>query len=178
MSTVGPRVPGTRIRDGRENDLPALGRIEDAAGELFRTVGMDAIADDPSPTPSALRPFLADGRLAVATIGGDRPVGYLTLEIVDGAAHVAQLSVDPAVGRRGLGTALLDHAARWALARDLHTLTLTTFRDVPWNAPYYRARGFVDLPDDARGPELTAIVAGEAAHGLAAWPRVCQIHRL
>ena len=30
-----------------------------------------------------------------------------------------------------------------AMAEARPTLTLTTFRDVPWNAPYYERMGFV-----------------------------------
>ncbi|NAZ78390.1 GNAT family N-acetyltransferase, partial [Kineococcus sp. T13] len=92
--------------------------------------------------------------------------------LVDGAAHVEQVSVDPAWGRRGLGRALLEAAAGRAARRGLAALTLTTFADVPWNAPYYARLGFAVLPDDRLGPGLRAVVERERAHGLHAWPRV------
>ena len=55
----------------------------------------------------------------------------------------------------------------------MRAVTLTTFRDVPWNAPLYRHLGFVDLDDASLGPELRAIVAAEAAHGLDPSIRIC-----
>ena len=52
-------------------------------------------------------------------------------------------------------------------------LTLTTFTEVPWNAPYYLRCGFRVLADTEITPELRAIRTAEAARGLDAWPRVC-----
>jgi hypothetical protein len=50
---------------------------------------------------------------------------------------------------------------------------LTTFSDVPWNAPLYRHLGFRVLDDDDIGPELRARRADEAARGLDPASRVC-----
>lgn len=55
----------------------------------------------------------------------------------------------------------------------LTALTLTTFTDVPWNAPYYARLGFRALSESELTPGLRRIRAEEAAHGLARWPRVC-----
>ena len=41
-------------------------------------------------------------------------------------------------------------------------MTLTTFRDVPWNAPYYERLGFTVVEPADQGPELRALVAAEA----------------
>ena len=51
-------------------------------------------------------------------------------------------------------------------------LTLTTFRDVPWNAPYYARCGFHILDGDEITAGLETIRAREAARGLDRWPRV------
>ena len=51
-------------------------------------------------------------------------------------------------------------------------LTLTTFRDVPWNAPYYRRLGFAVLASADQGPQLRALVAREAATIPGGAPRV------
>jgi GNAT superfamily N-acetyltransferase len=61
-------------------------------------------------------------------------------------AHLAQLSVHPRYGRRGLGRALLGGTVGRAAARGAAVLTLTTFADVPWNAPFYLRCGFIELP--------------------------------
>ncbi|WP_432524064.1 GNAT family N-acetyltransferase [Kineococcus sp. SYSU DK006] len=162
------------IRSARPADLPRLREVEVAAGALFRTVGMDRIADDDPPSLQELAAFQERGRAWVVTgeAGGGVPVGYLLLDLVDGAAHVEQVSVDPACARRRLGASLLETAAGWAAARGLPALTLTTFADVPWNAPHYARLGFAVLPADRLGPGLRGVVERERAHGLHAWPRV------
>jgi hypothetical protein len=100
-----------------------LPKIEAAAGQMFRDVGMHAVADDDPPTTEELAEFLAAEGILVAVDDHDRPVAYLLVMPLDGWAHVEQVSV-------------------WAEQGDLAGLTLTTFEHVPWNAPYYRRLGF------------------------------------
>ena len=65
--------------------------------------------------------------------------------------------------RRGVGSALIEHLAAPARAEPRPALTLTAFRDVPWNAPYYQRLGFVVVEPPDQGPELAALVEREAA---------------
>ncbi len=113
------------------------------------------------------------GRLWVITSSDDCPAGFLITEMVDGCVHVEQVSVDPGSARRGLGRALLDHAAQQAAAAGVRAVTLTTFAQVPWNAPYYARCGFRVLTDAEVTPGLRAIRRREAAFGLDQWPRAC-----
>ncbi|NUT48611.1 MAG: GNAT family N-acetyltransferase [Saccharothrix sp.] len=153
------------IRPARPEELPLLPPVERAAGEAFREFGMPEIADD-DPTP------LGKLELLHVWVAVDpHPVAWAAVGVVDGAAHVEQLCVHPDRARRGIGAALLDHVERWAAARGLSALTLTTFRDIPWNAPYYRRLGFHEVPEPS--PGLAAVVAAEAAHGLDPATRVC-----
>ena len=128
------------IRSARVDDLPVLGDIERAAGAAFRDLGMAAVADADPLSMGELTRFQADGRAWVVADEADLPVAYLLVEVVDGNGHVEQVSVHPDHARQGLGRTLLDAADRWALRRGLSALTLTTYADVPWNAPYYAAR--------------------------------------
>jgi GNAT superfamily N-acetyltransferase len=161
-----------RIRAVTEADLPLLQDIERAAGECFRTVGMAAIADDEPLTLKELDDYRRTG-LAWAAAEDDAPVAYLIAEPVDGALHIEQVSVHPDRARRGIGRDLIDHAAARAALTGLDALTLTTFADVPWNAPYYARLGFAALAEDALTPGLRAIRDRESAHGIDRWPRVC-----
>jgi GNAT superfamily N-acetyltransferase len=86
---------------------------------------------------------------------GDPPVGFASIEIVDGVAHLAQLAVHPSEGRRGLGTTLVTVVCQWAQAQGYEAVTLTTFLNVAWNAPFYRRMGFRVLEE--LSPGLTAI---------------------
>jgi hypothetical protein len=60
----------------------------------------------------------------------------------------------------------------WPRAEGRPALTLTTFRDVPWNAPYFRRLGFVVVGPADQGPELAALVAREAVSIPGDAPRV------
>ena len=160
------------IRPPRRDELAALVDIEREAGALFATVGMPEIALDDPGSGSELEPFRAAGRAWVAVDADDRPVAYLVSSVVDGCPHVEQVSVAPAHARRGLGAALLDHLAALAAAEGRSALTLTTFRDVPWNAPYYERLGFAVIAPADQGPELAALVAEEAERIPGDAPRV------
>lgn len=155
----------TTIRPPRPDELHVLGEIEVAAGRAFLDVGMPEIAGDPPPSVEDLERYRAGGRAWVVEVDG-RLAGYVLVDVVDGHAHVEQVSVHPDHGRQGLGRRLLDHVAGWARERGDGEVTLTTFREVPWNAPYYERCGYRRLADDELGPELVALMAEEATHGL------------
>ena len=84
----------------------------------------------------------------------------------------------PCHARQGIGRRLIDHAAAWARAHELRSLTLTTYLDVPWNAPYYRRLGFRHLSPDEETPGLRMIKRRERAAGLEVWPRTSMSRRL
>jgi len=157
------------IRAARPHEYALLRAIERRAGELFREIGMPEIADDEPPSADHLASGAA---LYVATDDADQPVGYALVDLVDGHAHLEQISVVPEHGRRGIGQALVQAVADWARARGDREVTLTTFRDVAFNAPFYARHGFVVLNDEDLTEGLRAVVAKEAADGLDTTVRV------
>lgn len=160
------------MRPARIDDLPRLRDIEVAAGEAFRRIGMAAIADDSPPLLDVLAAYQRDGRSWVATNSADEPIAYILVEIADRHAHISQVTVHPDHARQGIGGALIEEAARWAVERELEGMMLTTFRDVPWNAPYYTRLGFVQVPERQWPEDVRQIMQVEKAGVLAAWPRV------
>lgn len=164
--------PLAQIRPARLSDLPALQEVERAAGAPFRDVGMGAVADDPPPAIDELAPSVRAGTAWVHPGDADVAVAYLLLAVVDGAAHIEQVSVHPSWSRRGIGRALIEVAADHARRHHLPALTLTTFADVAWNAPYYARLGFAVVPDGDLGAGLRALRRAEVARGLDRWPRV------
>lgn len=149
----------TRIRAARDDELELLLEIEREAGRAFADVGMPEIAaHDPGTVEALVGAW-------VAVDEHDRPVAYLISDVVDGCAHIEQVSVAPSHARRGLGAALIDHLA----SVTGRPLTLTTFRDVPWNAPYYERLGFRVFEP---GPELAALVRRETKRIPGDAPRV------
>lgn len=155
----------TPIRRPRPDELPRLQAVEIAAGACFAEVGMVEIARDDPPSLDVLGEHLCAGRLFVA---GDPAGAYVIWSYVDGAAHVDQVSVHPDHARLGVGRRLLDRVQTVTGA----ALTLTTFRDVPWNAPYYARWGFEVVEAPAWGPGLVEVVRHENDLGLGRWPRV------
>ena len=151
------------------DDLARAIAVSQAADGMFADFGLSLPPDDP--TAELLR---AEHVL----VAGSPPVGFTAVNTVDGRAHVASLGVHPDRGRRGIGSQLL--ATVCALAEELGrpAVTLTTFVDVPWNAPWYAARGFSVLPDERWGTELRAVWAAEVAAGIVVAPRVAMIRLL
>ena len=141
-----------------------------AAGRLFAEIGLDEIAAAPPDDLATLRGHREDGTIWVAVVGQE-VVGYTMVSVVDEEGHLDQVSVRPEHGRRGVGTALLETARAWTVERGFHTMTLTTFRDVAWNGPYYAKLGFVPLAETELGPALQAIRDHEKADGLDVLPR-------
>lgn len=167
-----PMTENVMVRAARREDLSAVRELERAAGAAFRDLDMAAVADDEPPTITELLAFQNDGRAWVITDDADRPVAYLLLDVVDGNAHVEQVSVHPDHARQGLGKTLLDTAAAWAQQHGLAALTLTTYANVAWNAPYYERLGFRIMAEDQITDGLRRIREHEQARGLATWPRV------
>ena len=54
-----------------------------------------------------------------------------------------------------------------AYATNLAAVTLTTFRTIPWNCPFYERLGFRTLDETELSPRLTAVLDEEAGQGLA-----------
>lgn len=164
------------IRLAREADLPVFQEIELAAGQAFADLGMAAVAEDDPPTLEALRGFQRAGTAWTHVGANDVPDAYLLAGIVDGCAHIEQVSVHPDSARKGIGRALVEQLAQWARQRAIGAMTLTTFTEVPWNGPYYQRCGFRYLTDAELTPGLRHLRAAETARGLDEWPRAC-MHR-
>lgn len=149
------------IRPATDADLQRLVAVEVEAGQMFHTVGMSKIAED-VPQVSDLREAVQAERLWVTEVGSE-VAGYIAAEVLDGNAHVAQVSVAPNYAGRALGRAMIEFVEDWGRAAGRPATTLTTFRDVAWNAPYYLRLGYRILPEEGVGPELARTMAHEAS---------------
>ncbi|MFW7267475.1 GNAT family N-acetyltransferase [Gluconacetobacter sp. Hr-1-5] len=175
-----------QIRAARRDEAALLPAVEEASGALFRTIpDLAWIADDGVMSAEAHLAAIEAGTCWVA-VDGEAIAGFLSARVAteDGngadvgraVLHVWEMSVAPAHQGRGLGRALLEHAAAHAAERAMAAVTLTTFRDVAWNAPFYARTGFAILPDLALTPRLRGVLAAEVAHGLPA-ARRCAMRR-
>ena len=165
-------------RSGRDEELEALRDIERSAGWVFADYGMSAIADDDPPSEEVLGEYCQAGRLRVITDEHDQPVAYLIVDLVDGCAHIEQVSAHPDHAGQGLGRRLIEWVFEWAVEQDLSAVTPTTFSEIPWNRPYYERLGFQVIPEEHVSDGLRLIRQEEKENGLDAWPRVCMAKRL
>jgi ribosomal protein S18 acetylase RimI-like enzyme len=162
-----------RLRRATVEDIAAMQRVETAANQRFRGHSEPRIAAraDADPYPSdALERVIGDRRAWVALDESETIVGFSVGWTFDGEAHLDEVAVVPEHGRRGIGRALIDEVVAWAVAQDLTSMTLTTFRDVPWNAPYYERLGFRVVNDLT--PALQRMLDHQATYGFAPELRV------
>ena len=157
------------IRLARTSELPRLTEIEDDAGEMYGEVEIDP--DLPGLSREVLARGVDERLLWVVADASDAPVAFALCWRYPEALHLRELDVHPEHMRRGLGRRLIEHVRGEAHAAGLPRLTLTTFTNVPWNAPLYRRYGFERMERDAMPPWLQAIRDEEDAGPLRAWPR-------
>ena len=93
-------------------------------------------------------------------------MAFALFEPLGEGLHLEEVDVHPDHGRQGLGARLIDAGAARARELGLREITLTTFREIPWNAPYYERIGFRVLARTDWSGALVAQVAEEARGGL------------
>lgn len=154
--------------------LPA---IERSAATLFGDTVPAELLEHVTPEPVLLA-SQRDGTLWVALEADDKPVGFARLDVAGARVHLAELDVLPAHGRRGVGTALVEAAQDCARSQGFAGITLTTYRDLPWNAPFYARLGFVVVPEADWDADLRRRFEEEAGLDSERPKRVAMIKRL
>ncbi len=153
------------IRPAHRDDLPSLAVIEREADRRFAEAGHPEFLDGETIPEDVARRAIDDGRITVAEL--DRAVvGWLFVTRMGGELCVGQVSVSPAYGRRGIGTALLRELIAQARARGEGSIVLNTQSDVAWNMPWYACHGFVVVPLASWNDAMRAITDAQRAHGL------------
>lgn len=149
------------VRPASRGELCLLPAIEAASDTLLQDVpGTQPGAVDRLPPPTSEEALHTALQVLVA---GRPPQGFARIEEVGTDAHLEQLSVDPRHAGRGVGRALVEAALAWAREQGYPGMTLCTFADVPFNAPFYRSCGFVVI--DPEG-ELARVRENERRLGL------------
>lgn len=145
--------------------MDLLPEIERSAAEVFRGSSQPAIAEDAVSPAEVHHPLALQGLVWVAEDGG-RIVGFATCEAFEDALHVWELAVREESQGRGAGRTLVAAVIEGAKARGIPAVTLTTFRDIPWNAPFYARLGFVELAEADLDARLAGVRRREAELGL------------
>ena len=165
------------IAMAKPEHLAVLADIELAAATMLQGHAPASVLEETIPRAKLIL-AQQEERLWIALFK-DIPVGFALVEMLaEDLPHLQEMDVTPDHGRRGLGTALLDAVLDWVARSGHQQLTLTTFRNVPWNMPFYSRRGFVEIPAHELRPELEAIVRDEAGRGLDRAHRVVMGNRV
>ncbi|MBG6060065.1 GNAT superfamily N-acetyltransferase [Cryobacterium sp. MP_M3] len=154
------------IREAEPRDLIRLEDIENKADSLF----LERFQPESwrLAPPAQERLIVAGYVLVVAEVLGGEAVGFVHVVLTNEVAHLEQLAVLPSHGRRGYGRTLVEAAKQEALRRRFSEITLRTFAEIPWNAPFYTDCGFVETePATAFHIDLlnAEIKAGSASYG-------------
>ena len=152
-----------RLRAAMTSEIERVREIERASASRFLGTARAALADDEPTDAETLARRIAAGGLLVAEAGGE-PVAFVMFREVEGCGYVEQIDVLPSYARRGIGARLIEAVGEVGRSRGWPALTLSTFTDVPFNAPYYRRLGFADV--EVLTPGMAQIRAEHEARGL------------
>jgi GNAT superfamily N-acetyltransferase len=172
-----PMATSYRILPARPADVRRLAAVELAAARLLAGHAPPSVLGETTAVQDLAR-AQAEGRLWVA-LADDQPVGFAHVELIEpAAAHLQEIDVHPDHGRRGLGRRLVTTVCEWARDVGRRSVTLTSFRDVPWNMPFYARLGFEEIPAGDLSPALASVLRDEARRGLDPTRRVAMRRRL
>jgi len=155
------------IRVSRSEDAVLLPAIERSAGQAFLAIADLAyiVTGEVQSVDDHLQ-LIAEGYSVVAVNEDDQPIGFINGERQDGALHIWELAVALEYQKAGIGRALIAHSIEVAKSQGLTAVTLTTFKDVSWNQPFYQRLGFQLFNSDEIPLRLQQILACEVVHGL------------
>lgn len=156
-----------RIRLTHYHDLAQLAAVERSAAQAFKRLPEQAwLAQAEVLDDATHQRCIAQQASWVAVDEQDLPIGFICAHTIASELHILELSVQEHAQGKGLGRRLLQTAVESARSRGLRAVTLTTFTDVPWNAPFYARQGFTLLTPAQLNERLRGILRDEQAHGL------------
>ncbi|APA87332.1 GNAT family N-acetyltransferase [Paraburkholderia sprentiae WSM5005] len=161
-----PNDPDITFRFAAPRDAETIRAIELEAALRFISVGMAGIADAPPMAHEIAQRKIEAREIIVALDQHCTCVGFVMFEPQPARIYIQELDVLSSHAGRRIGAALIEEVARIARMRQLPQLVLSTYREVPWNAPYYRRLGFRDLEISELDAALLARRDAHIARGL------------
>ncbi|WEO78303.1 GNAT family N-acetyltransferase [Cryobacterium sp. SO2] len=165
---------GIRIRMAEDQDYRTTEAIENRADELL--IDFLQTTNWPPATAAAERAHSKGFTLLAVEEDGGRTIGFAQVTEADESAHLEQIAVLPEFGRLGYGRQLVHAAADEVQRRGYSQISLRTFADVPWNAPFYASCGFA--PSEPKSRFQHELVATEKELGLPTHGQRIQMTRI
>ncbi|HDR9762283.1 TPA: GNAT family N-acetyltransferase [Burkholderia cepacia] len=155
------------IRSATREDAAGMAAVEVAAAQRFRAIGMTHIAEAEPTDTAAVLARIDGGRAYVAVDMQGACVGFAFYRLLDAQRlYLEELDVAPSHAGQRIGARLIEQVTARAAREGIAEVMLSTFRDAPWNAPYYARLGFSIVDDATLDDTLRAIRAHHVALGL------------
>lgn len=164
------------IRLAIPEDAKYLPAVEASAGQAFTSIDKYKwLAEGDGQTVQAHLDFIAKQLEWVAVNDSNEPIGFINAEKYHDSLHICEVSVCQQWQGQGIGKKLIKQVLNTALAHNISAVTLTTCRDVPWNAPYYHRLGFEILEESQLTDMLRDILQYEIDAGFQAEDRCAMV---
>ncbi|KAJ5825619.1 GCN5- N-acetyltransferase [Penicillium riverlandense] len=155
------------VRLAKAKDAPLLLAVERSAAQVFLQLpDLAWIANDSVQSEERHLELIERGAAWVAVTPEDIPIGFLNGKLMDQDLHIKEISVQFDYQGKGIGRKMMRAAREWAVSHGCLSITLTTFRDVPWNEGFYRSLGFTTLKSSELTTSLKNVMKEEADAGL------------
>lgn len=163
------------LRLARREDAEAYSEVEEDAARLLRADPRLADIELPASRNAAQYREMIAQRHCLTALSGERVIGFAATRRYARELHLHELSVAMQFQRRGIGSTLLGALKIDARNAGLRAITLDTFRETAWHAPFYASRGFEVIDDLTPYPRLTETLEGSKAMGMAPESRCAMI---
>jgi predicted N-acetyltransferase YhbS len=149
------------LRPAQVADIFRMQEIERDAAELFRG---SPLIDITNMAVVAMSDHIGsiEAQLSIIAEVDGRVAGFVMGEMQGADAYLHELDVSTAYQRRGAGAALVRAFVDAARAKGAAVVYLSTFRDPPWNAPFYARMGFRGIQRADYLPWMAAIETEQA----------------
>ena len=149
---------GYSITAAELDDVAALISVDKAASTLFASTGLleESALSDHVPA-EVFEQEIPLGNVFVARNIHGWAVGFALVRLRGNGLYLDQVSVHPDHGQKGIGRALVVRVLTEAEKRKLPHVSLSTFRDVAWNGPFYASMGFKEIPQEKLEPYMIEI---------------------
>lgn len=165
------------IRQAEKSDAKNLPAIEYSAAQIFRGhAEFDWIADDDVQPEHEHLGYIQQQMEWVAVDNDDQPIGFINTQKLGNSLHIDEVSVVQSWQGKGVGRALILHVIDYASQKSFDNITLTTFCDIPWNAPYYQRLGFSIIEFSDLSCILKSILQQEVDTGFAIEDRCAMMY--
>lgn len=158
------------VRKAESEDISNIIEIEQSSGNVFSSMPIEFLCSLPEEMPLHSYEFYEetielDG-LFVAELE-KKVVGFICIRNINEelTIHISEFAVDYAYQKRRIGFQLINFVIELAKKRR-KSITLTTFSNVPWNAPFYEKLGFVIMNRSELNERLALLLAQEVEVGL------------